>query len=117
VRDRGDHRHACGLVRRRAGDEGGASSRRPSRDHRTLIPVGSGGVAVADSSPLELIVSDPQVVHGQAVIRGSRVPVGAVLDCLGDGMSSVEVLAEYPSATHAGIRGAVVGAAQVARER
>jgi hypothetical protein len=36
---------------------------------------------------IELITSDPTVLHGQAVIRGTRIPLTVVLDCLTAGMS------------------------------
>ncbi|MCK9878832.1 DUF433 domain-containing protein [Frankia sp. Ag45/Mut15] len=35
-----------------------------------------------EANLLALIVADPAVGHGQACIRGSRVPVSVVLDCL-----------------------------------
>jgi uncharacterized protein (DUF433 family) len=31
---------------------------------------------------MALISADPQVMHGQAVIAGTRVPVSVILDCL-----------------------------------
>jgi len=34
---------------------------------------------------LDLIVTDPKVLHGQARIAGTRVPVSVVLDCLAAG--------------------------------
>ena len=36
---------------------------------------------------LELISSDPQVMHGQAVLARTRVPVSVILDCLAAGMT------------------------------
>ena len=46
---------------------------------------------------LALITSDPAVLHGQAVIAGTRVPVSVVLDCLAAGMSAEQTVAEYPT--------------------
>jgi len=54
----------------------------------------------------DLIVRDPKICHGQAVIRGTRVMVSIVLDALADGMTEAEILAEYPSVTVDGIRAA-----------
>jgi uncharacterized protein (DUF433 family) len=34
-----------------------------------------------------LIVRDPQVCHGQATVRGTRILVSIVLDGLADGMT------------------------------
>lgn len=55
---------------------------------------------------LDLITTDPNVLHGQARIAGTRVPARVVLDCLAAGMTEVEILAEYPSLTVEGIRAA-----------
>ena len=65
---------------------------------------------------LELITSDPLVLHGQARIAGTRVPVSVVLDCLAAGMTEAEILAEYPTLTAAGIRAAAAYGAALARE-
>ena len=65
---------------------------------------------------LELISTDPRVMHGQAVIAGTRVPVSVVLDCLAAGMTSEEITAEYPTITAAGVRAAAAYGAALARE-
>ena len=66
--------------------------------------------------PLELISADPGVYHGQACVRGTRIPVSVVLDCLADGMSEAEILAGYPTLTVEGIRAAAAYGAALARE-
>jgi uncharacterized protein (DUF433 family) len=58
------------------------------------------------SEQLEMISSDPQVMHGQAVIEGTRVPVSVILDCLAAGMTADEINTEYPSVSPAGVRAA-----------
>jgi uncharacterized protein (DUF433 family) len=65
---------------------------------------------------LELISSDPHVMHGQAVITGTRVPVRVVLDCLAAGMSLDDIVGEYPSVTASGVRAAAAYGALLARE-
>lgn len=65
---------------------------------------------------LELISSDPLVMHGQAVIAGTRVPVSVVLDCLAAGMTVEEIVAEYPTVVAAGVRAAAAYGALLARE-
>lgn len=65
---------------------------------------------------LKLVVSDPDVAHGQAVLVGTRVPVSVILDCLADGMTVDEILAEYPSVTHDGVRAAAAYGAMLARD-
>lgn len=65
---------------------------------------------------MELISSDPRVMHGQAVIAGTRVPVSVVLDCLGAGMTVEEIVAECPTVGAAGVRAAAAHRAMLARE-
>lgn len=65
---------------------------------------------------LDLIVTDPKVLHGQARIAGTRVSVSVVLDCLAAGMTEAEIIAEYPSLTVDGIRAAAAYGAALARE-
>lgn len=47
-------------------------------------------------SRLERITSDPQVCHGQPVVRGLRYPVQMVLELMASGMSPDEILEDYP---------------------
>jgi uncharacterized protein (DUF433 family) len=72
--------------------------------------------AVVTSDQLEMISADPQVMHGQAVITGTRVPVSVILDCLAAGMTAEEIAAEYPKVTVAGVRAAAAYGAALARE-
>ncbi len=64
----------------------------------------------------ELIAADPEVLHGQARIRGTRIPVSVVLDCLAAGMTEDQILAQYPTLTVEGIRAAAAYGAALARE-
>jgi uncharacterized protein (DUF433 family) len=57
-----------------------------------------------------MISTDPQVMHGQAVLAGTRVPVSVLLDCLAAGMTAEQIIAEYPTVTVAGIRAAAADA-------
>lgn len=45
---------------------------------------------------LERITFDPHVVHGRAVIRGTRMRVSDVLSLLAEGASWDEILEDYP---------------------
>ena len=65
----------------------------------------------------EHIVVDPAVCHGQACIRGTRIPAAVVLDNLAAGQSAAEILKSYPSLTEQAIHAAVAYAAELARER
>jgi uncharacterized protein (DUF433 family) len=46
-------------------------------------------------SRLSRITMDPEVCHGQPVIRGLRYPVEFVLELLASGMSHDEILDDY----------------------
>jgi uncharacterized protein (DUF433 family) len=43
-----------------------------------------------------LITVDPAICHGKPCIRGLRYPVENVLEWLASGMSTEEILADYP---------------------
>ena len=68
---------------------------------------------------LELVSTDPQVMHGQAVLTGTRAPVSVILDCLAAGMTVEEIIVEIrwsprrvcgqPSPTGRRWRGAALG--------
>lgn len=45
----------------------------------------------------EMVVSDPEIMHGTPVFKGSRVPVDLVADMLGQGATAKEILEGYPS--------------------
>jgi uncharacterized protein (DUF433 family) len=45
---------------------------------------------------LSRITTDPNICHGQPVVRGLRYPVENVLEWLASGMTHEEILADYP---------------------
>jgi uncharacterized protein (DUF433 family) len=45
----------------------------------------------------ERISIDPNVCHGQACIRGTRIPVHQIVRMLANGDTIEELLADYPS--------------------
>ncbi|CUU37142.1 MAG: DUF433 domain-containing protein [Fimbriimonadales bacterium] len=63
------------------------------------------------------IVSDPAICHGQACIKGTRIPVSVILDNLAAGLSEAEILQSYPTLTPEAIRAALAYAAELAREQ
>ena len=58
----------------------GAVSSGLARWSRSCRRPGQTGVT---AEQLELISTDPQVMHGKAVLTGTRVPVSVILDCPG----------------------------------
>jgi len=75
-----------------------------------------GRLATMTNEQLALVVSDPDVLHGQVRIKGTRVPVSVVLDCLAAGMTEAEIVTEYPSLSVHGIRAAAAYGASLARD-
>jgi uncharacterized protein (DUF433 family) len=84
--------------------------------HVFRVLLWAGQTRAVTSEQLELISADPQVMHGQAVIAGTRVPVSVILDCLAAGMTAEQITAEYPTVTAAGVRAAAAYGAALARE-
>ena len=63
------------------------------------------------------ITVNPNVCHGKACIKGTRIMVSVVLDNLAAGLSSDEIIESYPSLKPDDIQAAVAYAAELARER
>jgi uncharacterized protein (DUF433 family) len=61
--------------------------------------------------PHERIETNPEVMFGKPVIRGTRVPVEIVLRKLGAGMSAEEIMADHPRLTVEDVRAAQTFAA------
>ena len=61
----------------------------------------------------DLIVSQPGVLGGKPVIRGTRISVAFILQCMASGMTAEAILKEYPHLTREGILAAVDFAARV----
>ncbi len=77
-------------------------------------PAGQTGTVTTEQ--MEMISTDPRVMHGQAVITGTRVPVSVILDCLASGLTPEEITAEYPTVPVTGVRAAAAYGAALARE-
>ena len=65
----------------------------------------------------EHISVDPNICHGKACIRGTRVMVSVVLDNLAAGLSPSEIVRSYPSLRPEDVTAAMAYAAELARER
>ena len=59
----------------------------------------------------------PEICHGQACFRGTRIPVSVVLDNLAVGVSQEEILANYPSLCTETIAAALAYASELAKEK
>ena len=65
----------------------------------------------------ERISVDPQICHGKACIKGTRIMVSIILDNLAAGVSQEEILRSYPSLSPEDVQAAIAYAAELARER
>lgn len=66
--------------------------------------------------PLELISVNPAVCHGEACVKGTRVPVTVVLDALAAGLDTDEVVNHYPTLTAEGVRAAAAYGSWLAKQ-
>lgn len=60
---------------------------------------------------------EPDVCHGQACVKGTRVMVSVILDNLAAGLDQEEILSSYPSLKEESIRAAIAYAAELSKER
>lgn len=51
----------------------------------------------------DYIASDPNVMFGKPVIKGTRIPVDLILEKLGNGETMTQLLVSYPRATEAAL--------------
>lgn len=66
---------------------------------------------------LDRITFDPQIMHGQACIRGIRVTVSLILNLVANGMSTPEIIRAYPYLEPEDVAQALHYAAWLAEER
>ena len=65
----------------------------------------------------DYISVDPEIAHGKACIRGTRIPVAVVMANLGQGTTQEESIQSYPSLTLPAIQAALPYAADLAQDR
>ena len=58
---------------------------------------------------------DPEVCHGKPTIRGLRYPVEMILELLGSGMSTAEILEDYEDLEEEDIRAVLQYAAKLSK--
>ena len=62
------------------------------------------------------INSDPDVLGGKPVVRGTRISVELILEYFEDGASVADIVAAYPQITSEGVRAAVAFARDLLHE-
>ncbi|HHW43042.1 DUF433 domain-containing protein [Desulfofundulus thermobenzoicus] len=66
---------------------------------------------------IERISIDPAVCHGQACIKGTRIPVHQIIAMMANGDTIEELLAEYPTLQREDILACLEYAALLAEEQ
>ena len=67
--------------------------------------------------PLDRISIDPNICHGQACVKGTRIPVHQIVRMLASGDTAEDLLGEYPSLTRADVAACLEYAADLAEEQ
>ncbi|MBE7532273.1 MAG: DUF433 domain-containing protein [Chloroflexi bacterium] len=65
----------------------------------------------------ERISIDPEIYHGQACVRGTRIPVHQIVGMLANGDTIEELLEDYPSLEREDILACLEYAASLAEEQ
>lgn len=63
-------------------------------------------------APDERVVTDPAVLIGKPIIRGTRVPVYLIVGLVESGQTSEQIVDDYPELTVEDVEAAVAYAAQ-----
>jgi len=66
---------------------------------------------------IERISIDPKICHGQACVKGTRIPVHQILHMLANGDTIEELLKEYPSLERDDILACIEYAASLTEEQ
>ena len=64
----------------------------------------------------ERIVTNPQIMHGKPVIKGTRIPIYTVLNLMANGLDAKEVFREYPDLTEEDVLACLEYASHLAEE-
>ena len=68
-----------------------------------------------DEKLRQRIVVDPAVMVGKPIIRGTRIPIDAIITRLADGMTEDEIVEDLPRLTKTDIKAALVYSAEIVR--
>jgi len=64
----------------------------------------------------QLIVRDPRICGGEAILKGTRVTLRTVLASLAEGAAIEEILADFPTLTEDHVRAVIAFAAASAQD-
>ena len=63
---------------------------------------------------LDRITVDPDILVGKPVIRGTRIPVYLIVEFIANGMTTKDILKEYPRLKEEDIKAALLYASKLA---
>ena len=66
---------------------------------------------------IKRITVSPDICHGKACIKGTRIMVSVILDNLASGLPQEEILTSYPTLAPEDIQAAIAFAAELAKGR
>lgn len=70
---------------------------------------------MADIHWQDFITSDPEILFGKPVIKGTRIPVHIILEKLGMGETIPELLLAYPRVSEQAIHACLIFAAETVK--
>jgi uncharacterized protein (DUF433 family) len=59
-----------------------------------------------------LIVTDSEILNGKPIVKGTRISVALILQCIASGMTKEEILSGYPTLSAEGLEAALDFAAR-----
>lgn len=59
-----------------------------------------------------LIVSDPEILNGKPIVKGTRISVALILQCIASMLTKEEILRGYPTLSQEGLEAALDFAAR-----
>jgi len=72
-------------------------------------------IGIMESRLLKRIVVDPRIMVGKPVIRGTRIPVDAIIHRIAQGETVEELLEDYPKITRQDVKAALEYAERLVR--
>ncbi len=66
---------------------------------------------------LQRITINPEICHGKPTVRNMRYPVSMILDLLSAGMTSEELIADYPALEKADIKACLFYASRLSETK
>ena len=60
----------------------------------------------------DLIICDPEILNGKPIVKGTRISVALIMQCIASGMTKADILRGYPTLTLEGLEAALDFAAR-----